>query len=429
MISFENAPPFAAPLRFFLTAPLFAALAGLLVFVEGPGIFVSRWMPATLAATHLLTIGFMLVVMLGALLQILPVVAGAQIANPLAVSRIVHPGLAGGVLLLAAGFYFSQPVLLGAAAVALGGAGGAFLWAAGKALLGVGSTSPTIRGLKLAMLGLFGVLGLGVVMALALANGWALALPDLANLHAGWGLGAWAGVLLAAIAYVVVPMFQLTPPYPLRSSWWFPVVIFTLLLLWSGALIGGWPVGVRIAQSLIGLIGIAFAGWTLHLQGKRRRARVDATYRYWQLGAAASIFALLMLSTVAVWPQLGEWPAWAMAFGVLLLVGGFVSFINGMLYKILPFLAWMHLQSLALANGPAPNMNKLLAEGDMQRQMHAHAIALALLLAATVRPEWFARPAGLSFAAASLWLWWNLAGAYKNYCRHLAGGRWLRSAE
>ena len=90
MLSFENAPPFAAPLRFFLTAPLFAALAGLLVMIEGPALFASRWTSGTLAATHLLTVGFMLQVMLGALIQILPVVAGADLPRPLALARAVH---------------------------------------------------------------------------------------------------------------------------------------------------------------------------------------------------------------------------------------------------------------------------------------------------------------------------------------------------
>ena len=53
MLSFENAPPFSAPLRFFLTAPLFAVLAGLLLVIEGPVVFASRWTPGALAATHL----------------------------------------------------------------------------------------------------------------------------------------------------------------------------------------------------------------------------------------------------------------------------------------------------------------------------------------------------------------------------------------
>ena len=79
MLAFENAPPLTAPLRFFLTAPLFGLLAGLLIAVEGADIFASRWMPGALAATHLMTVGFMLQVMLGALIQILPVVAGAKV--------------------------------------------------------------------------------------------------------------------------------------------------------------------------------------------------------------------------------------------------------------------------------------------------------------------------------------------------------------
>ena len=72
LLSFNKAPPFAAPLRFFLTAPLFAMTAGLLLLVLGPDMFASRWMPGLLAATHLITVGFMLQVMLGALIQILP---------------------------------------------------------------------------------------------------------------------------------------------------------------------------------------------------------------------------------------------------------------------------------------------------------------------------------------------------------------------
>ena len=144
LLSFENAPPFAAPLRFFLTAPLFAVLAGLLLAWSGAPLMASRWMPGTLAATHLVTVGFMLQVMLGALIQILPVVAGANLGNPLRVARIVHVGLSGGVLLLAAGFLAATPGVLGVAALLLGGTLLYFLAVCVRALAGVPSTSPTI---------------------------------------------------------------------------------------------------------------------------------------------------------------------------------------------------------------------------------------------------------------------------------------------
>uniref|UniRef100_Q47HC7 Transmembrane protein n=1 Tax=Dechloromonas aromatica (strain RCB) TaxID=159087 RepID=Q47HC7_DECAR len=415
VMAFENAPPFAAPLRFFLTAPLFAVLAGLLIAFEGPDLFASRWTPGALAATHLLTVGFMLQVMLGALIQILPVVTGANLKRPLEVARIVHVGLSAGALLLASGFYSGIPGLLSSAALVLALTVLLFLAATVLALSGVPSTSPTIRGLKLALLGLAGVVGLGVLMALALAYGWALPLPALADLHAGWGLGGWAGVLLAAMAYVVVPMFQLTPGYPMRASWWFPVAMLGMLLLWSAAVLADWPWLVRLSQFAAAVAGMAFAGLTLRLQAKRRRARADATYRYWQLGLSASIVALLMLASAALWPDAVGVEGWTLVFGVLLVAGGFLPFIAGMLYKIVPFLAWLHLQECGKAKVPAPAMNKLLPDVDTRRQMLAYAAALLLLLATVPFAGWLARPAGLAFAVANGWLWWNLASAIRRY--------------
>lgn len=417
LLSFENAPPFAAPLRFFLTAPLFAVLAGLLLAWSGAPIMASRWMPGTLAATHLVTVGFMLQVMLGALIQILPVVAGANLGNPLRVARIVHVGLSGGVLLLAAGFLAATPGVLGVAALLLGATLLYFLAVCVQALAGVPSTSPTIRGLKLALVGLAAVVGLGMLMAFALIYGWPVPLAALADLHAGWGLGGWAGVLLVAMAYVVVPMFQLTPGYPARPSWWFPVAMLLLLLLWSGGVLGdmGWL--VQLSQGLAAIIGIAFCVLTLRLQGKRRRARADATYRYWQLGLVASVLALLMLLLSSLWPAASELGGWTIGFGILIVAGGFLPFITGMLYKISAFLTWLHLQNFGQAKIPAPAMNKILSDTDTQRQMVAYSVALALLLAAVIVPDWLARPAGLAFALANGWLFWNLAGAVRRYRR------------
>lgn len=419
LLSFDKAPPFAAPLRFFLTAPLFSLAAGLLLLFVGPGLLESRWTPGLLAATHLVTVGFMLMVMLGALIQILPVVAGANLDNPLAVARWLHAGLAAGALLLAAGFLLGQAALLGAAALVLGLAVAAFLVAGARALAGVPSTSPTIRGLKLALAGLAGAAGLGAWLALAIANGWAVALPALADLHAGWALGAWAGVLLAALAYVVVPMFQLTPGYPARPSWWFPGILLGLMVGWALGVVLDAAAAIRLVRALSAVAGIGFALLTLRLQARRRRARSDVTYRYWQIGLASAIFALAMVLTATAWPPLAELTGWSIFAGILLLVGGFMSFIIGMLYKIVPFLAWMHLRNRGSARSPVPNMNRLLPEADAQRQMQAHAVALALLLAAVIAPEWLTRAAGAALAVASGWLLVNLLGAVRRYRQHL----------
>ena len=68
------------------------------------------WTPEALALTHLITVGFMLQVMLGAMLQILPVVAGANMARPRRLATLVHLAITLGGLLLAAGFLGVHPL-------------------------------------------------------------------------------------------------------------------------------------------------------------------------------------------------------------------------------------------------------------------------------------------------------------------------------
>lgn len=418
LLSFEKAPPLAAPLRFFLTAPLFAVLAGLVMVASGPDVLASRWMPSALAATHLITVGFMLQVMAGALIQILPVVAGANLARPLPTARLVHAGLSAGGLTLAGAFLMSSASGFVLAAILLGGTVIVFVLAVGQALLGIPSVSPTIRGVKLALLGLFGVVFLGATLALALAYGWPLNLHVLADLHAGWGLGVWAGGLLAAMAYVVVPMFQLTPPYPHRWSWWFAPAVVLFLLLWTLAFVLDIEVMIRLAEAGTALAGAGFVVVTLRLQRKRRRARSDATFHYWRGGLWSALAAMVMLLLAALRPEFAEWRGWALLFGIVLGVGGFMSMITGMLYKIVPFLAWLHLQNAGQGRAMAPNVNKLLPEKRMQGQMRAHFGALVLLAAAVFWPQVLVWPAGAAFALANGWLAANLFATARLYGRH-----------
>jgi hypothetical protein len=84
-------------------------LAALLMLWQGPGIFASRWLPATLALTHLLTLGFMAQVMLGALLQMLPVMVGVVIPRPRLIAALIHIPLTLGTLALVFAFLVQQP--------------------------------------------------------------------------------------------------------------------------------------------------------------------------------------------------------------------------------------------------------------------------------------------------------------------------------
>jgi hypothetical protein len=107
-------------------------------------------------------------------------------------------------------------------------------------------------------------------------------------------------------------------------------------------------------------------------------------------------------------------PDFAIGMGVLALVGVFTSVIIGMLYKILPFLGWLHLRLLNAPISEVPNMKGMLAETAMRRQLHLHLIAFALLFAGLWLP-WLVRPAGLMLAISYALLSWNLTSVMHYY--------------
>lgn len=418
LLSFDQAPPFAAPVRFFVSAPLFAILAGLLLLWTGPDLFSSRWTPAALALTHLITVGFMLQVMIGAMFQILPVVAGANIWRPLLVATTVHAAIALGALFLAAAFLGQQPLAFRLAVICLGSGLALFVGAAGHSLFGVPSTSPTIVGLKLALVGLSVTVIIGALLAIGLDASLPLPLQQLTSIHFGWGFVGWGLVLVASVAFVVVPMFQMTPPYPPGFTRLFCWSALALLSFWGATELAGWQWPAALLAGALVLAVVAFAVLTLRLQRRSRRARFDATQHYWRVAMLCALAACLLGFVAAIVPTLAERREWPLLCGVLILSGGFMSVMIGMLYKIVPFLVWLHLQNLGGGRVMAPNMNKVIAREQIDWQMRAHVVSLVLLLAAAARPAGFTYPAGVALLVANTWLLRNLLAAVAFYQQH-----------
>lgn len=423
LLSFGHAPPLSAPMRFFLSAPLFGIFAGMLLLSSGPESLASRWTPSTLALTHLLTAGFMLQIMLGAMVQILPVVAGANIRRPLLMARLVHASAGAGALTLVAGFLNLIPFAYSASVLLLGGGVTLFVTAAGHALYRVPTTNPTIRGLKLALFGLSVTTVLGVLLATARAGNVVLSLPSATSLHVAWGFFGWGCVLLSAVALIVVPMFQITPRYPEWFARPFSGAVFGGLCFWSLAVVSGEHALAAILSVTLAVAASTFAVLTIFLQRRSLRPRFDATQRCWRVAMSCTVAACLLATAVECFPEFGERLDWPLTCGVLVLVGGFMSVLIGMLYKIVPFLIWLHLQNQGGGRVLAPNMNKMIAGQQVDRQTRSHFLSIALLLAATLWPAAFTYPAAATLVVANGWLLRNLlaaVGVYRRECSRMA---------
>ncbi|MDM8562862.1 hypothetical protein QUF54_05860, partial [Candidatus Marithioploca araucensis] len=235
-LSLEQTPPLSVPLRFFLTAPLFGLLASLLLLYEGTDLLSNRWHPATLAFTHLLTLGFITMVMFGAMLQLLPVLVGCSVPRPILVSTILHIFLSLGTLSLASGFVTGKAWLMNVALILLGLSFIGFIIVINYALIRVKWRNSIMTAMHFALsaLAVNAVLGIGLGGILFGGLGFILPLPAvLIHLHFTWGLIGWIGLLVMGIAYQVVPMFQITPQYPPLLTRWLVPLIFILLLIWT----------------------------------------------------------------------------------------------------------------------------------------------------------------------------------------------------
>lgn len=416
-LSLDQAPPIRVPLRFFLTAPLLALAAALLLLRGGPDIFSNRWQPAMLGITHLLTLGFMGLTMLGAIMQILPVVAGTPVQRPVLVATLIHATATGGIILLAYGLAFTVPLALKLALPLLGMA---FLTFAALVIVTLRRALPqnmTARAMRLAALMLAATVVLGMLLLSNHAFGWWLqARETLADLHLGWGLLGWVGLLVAGVAYQVVPMFQLTPPYPPQLTRWLVPTLFFLLLALA---MTGFSAAIQMTIKILLASGFAaFALTTLYLQARRRRKLPDVSLALWRIGLASLLAAIALWLAAQLAPSVGAMRSYEILLGILMIVGFAMSIINGMLYKIVPFLVWFHLQSRREAKGTkVPNVREILPESRSRGQMRLHIAALLTLLAAALFPALFAYPAALLLAASSLWLWLNIIAAARTYLR------------
>lgn len=415
-LAYARMPGVQAPLRFLLGAPWMGVLAGLLLAWSPTALLQSRLSGPALAATHLLVLGFLGSCMLGALMQILPVVCGVSLPRCTRWSRRIHPALLAGTLTLAAAFLWPRPWLfmLAPALLALAFVPFLALVATGFARAGRTGGDAVTRAIALALISLAIAIVLGIGMALGLGGVFeGLPLLRLLRLHLGWGGAGWVLLLVMGVAFQVIPMFQATPNYPARYTRLAPPLLFGLLCL------SWFEVPGMALELALSLVAASFALLTLRLLVQRKRPRADSTTLYWRLAMLGLLACLALLFTDA-----------QLLAGSLFLLGFAVPATAGMLYRIVPFLAWYHVQeNMAIAAGKKPPpISAYLNEVRAKQQFLAYALSLlawvmACLLWNAGLPDAAAlagRVAGAGMAFACAWLGANLLGAMRVYRRALS---------
>lgn len=408
-LSIEQAPPLHLPARFFATAPLFFVLAGLTTLFRAEDILNTPLHPETIALVHLAVLGWIMMVMFGAMYQMIPVLASLPVPWP-GLIPWVHGLLIMGVITMALGITTDlHPWMLLYASLGLGGSVGLFILPVGVALYRAPAQHPTVNAMRISALSLVATLAMGALFLGEYAHGfYDFDRQALIGVHLVWGLLGWVGTLIMGVSFQVLPMFYMTPDFPQKRAasillaWsasllLLPLVLFfqpeNALLLWLAA-------GPGVAALI--LYGLTMGDMLKH----RKRIRMDPTYRFWLFGFAMAIIALGLM---ALWPEWDD-DRMRLLFGLFYILGWVTSVILGMLYKIIPFLVWFHRFSPLAGLADIPMMDDLLPEKTVRLHGPLHALTLlAYFLAMMLDSPLMAKVAGGSlilsgfFLAHALW--------------------------
>lgn len=331
--------------------------------------------PLSLAAVHLVTIGWLTLLMFGALFQFVPVITGRNLPSQ-HLPFVTLIGVELGLALMIAGF------------VALGhGAGTAVLLPVGGVLVlvsllvgGAALLVPLLAKRPRPLSANFVLAGLGflvLTLAIGVCFACALTIPAsrqyLAPLLAGGleyhvlaGLGGWFTLTAIGVSYELLPMFMLAPHergalgtavFSLGTAGFAVAIVAGLAgvfseVVWIATLEQIARVGIVIAMALY-LADVA------RMYRDRRRKKIELHNRA-AIGAFASLGIAVLLGIAGV--ATGKLAAVAPGVVVLLLLGWLSGLGLAQLYKIIPFLSWLHHYGSRLGRGPVPRVQDLVNE-------------------------------------------------------------------
>ena len=382
----DQAPPLAVPASFFLVATASVVAAGIWLLLQGGAPLGSGWHPTTVILTHLATLGFLAAVMLGALYQMIPVVAGVPVPGVRAAYGVLAL-FGSGLISLLVGLDTGPKALIIVGGSAILAALLLFLLPVAYGMIRGAARTMTVAGMGLSLFSLATVLFLGLWMAWGHATGH---FPGPRNwwvqVHLCVGVLGWVGMLITSVSWQVVPMFYLAPEpgRTEKTAVWLLALVgvvapVALLLLGPSPVTAARVLAVAAAPAVIA-VWLVQPLSTLVRIARRTRRRPDASLLFWRFGLVVAL-TLPVLAILAVLSRDLRWPV---LLGWLALWGWAGAIVHGMLGRIVSFLVWFHRYSPLIGKVPVPSMRKLLPERHVRLGFVLHASSVALGAAAIV---------------------------------------------
>ncbi len=343
-LSTKNAPSPKVVLPYYAYGALAFIAAAIMMFFAAGDISSTYMTPKVLSLAHVLILGWVTMIIFGALFQLIPVVMEVKLfSEKLAMASFISLGL--GTPLMAYSFWVD---FIGATHLMMTG-GGLVITSvlmfvvnvAGSAMKTVNKTIEN-RFIVSSVVWLFLTVLLGLSIVLfpqILAHGSFL-------IHVHIGIIGWFMMLVVGVASTLMPMFfishQLNKKY-LEYAFW---LIHGGLIMLVNTMFFDLGNYIRVLSGAAVLLGfIFFFKYNLDAYKKRLRRNLD-------IGMKLSVLAFILFAMTLVFGSLSAFgdiignqftTQINMTYGISLIYGFLTALILGQMYKTLPFIVWLKL--------------------------------------------------------------------------------------
>ncbi len=364
--------PLSVPFQFFVAAALFHLGFWLMLAAAAeqvPGFKGGLGTP--LGAVHLLTLGVLAMTAIGASLQLLPVVS-RQAVPVIWPCHAVAALMVIGVPLLAWGMAAVSPPLMTAGGLAVSAGLAGYLALVGGNLIRARGHALVTAFCWAALVALVGLTLLGLVLIADLEQGFLRDHTVVAALHFVLAVFGFMGLLAFGFSFILVPMFALARGVSDRTG---RLILATALGAIALACVGvtagsAWVTALAFTAGLAASLLYGLASWRIVKSGLRKR--LGRSFLLIRISWVLLPFGLI-LGLGTAWGLLPD-RAWGL-FGFVLLAGWLLTFLTGILQRIVPFLASMH---SAASGAPPALLSSLTPERPLSIHAGCHLGALAL---------------------------------------------------
>ncbi|HYK86987.1 MAG TPA: hypothetical protein VEV19_16565 [Ktedonobacteraceae bacterium] len=338
MLAGQHGVPLAMPLPFLLTGAIASAIFGILLPWIVPEAMLAPGFPHLLALVHIATLGWLTMTIMGASLQLIPVI----IVAPLRATRFLYgqyPLYLAGVILLILGFWWMYPLLMaiGGTLIVLAVLHYVIVLAI---TLAHGTKYPlTVRFLVTSLVYLCIVVSLGLTAALDFQVDFlGTFFSQLLLTHITIGVLGWLSTTLIGVSYTLVRLFALAHEHNDRLGKIVFILLNASIIGLSTGFIFSWTGLILLAGGMLTISIWLFAYDYWRMLRVRHRKVLDVT----QYHSTLAVLTMSIVIPVGVATILFGWwqPAMLAALALLTLVGWLGQSIIGYLYKIVLFLLW-----------------------------------------------------------------------------------------